>query len=92
MKRARNATDAGMKSIRTRAGIFIRGVRRTPSSDFGTEFGRRRPTPDMFLTSTRNLTAKSEKREPTVQAVVEMNSVFTVVSRASDQGQEEDLL
>jgi PH domain len=94
MKRARNATDAGMKSIRTGAGMFIRGVRRTGSSDLSPGVERRRPTPDMFLTSTRNLAAKSEKREPTVQAVVEMNNVYRVVSSAqsTQQYQEEDLL
>ncbi|KAG7363977.1 PH domain containing protein [Nitzschia inconspicua] len=87
MKRARNATDAGMKSIRTGAGMFIRGVTRTSTAN-----GRRRPTSDMFLTSTRNLTAKSGKRDPTVQAVVEIDSVFKVISRApsTDDNQEED--
>ena len=80
MKRARNATGAGMKSIRTGAGMFMRGVRR--------------PTPEMFLSSTRNLKAKIEKREPTVQAVVEMNNLFKVVSRTNvNDGEEgEELL
>ncbi|KAL3920638.1 MAG: hypothetical protein SGILL_003158 [Bacillariaceae sp.] len=92
MKKARTATDAGMKSIRSGAGLFIRGVRRSPSSDLFPG-RRRRPTPDMLSTSTRNM-PQSEKREPTVQAVVELNSVFKVVSRASLEGDNEsdDLL
>jgi hypothetical protein len=92
MKRARNAKDAGMKSIRSGAGMFIRGVRRNPSSD-SFPGGRRRPTQDMLSSSTRNM-AQNEKREPTVQAIVEMNSVFKVVWRASSDEEKEsdDLL
>ena len=88
MKRARNAKDAGMKSIRSGAGMFIRGVRRNPSSDSFPD-GRRRPTQDMLSSSTRNMTA-NEKREPTVQAVVELNSIFKVVTKESSDGEKEN--
>jgi len=83
MKRARNATGARMKSIRTGAGMLIRG---------GTT--SRRPTNEMLISSTRNLDARSEKREPTVQVVVEMNNTFKVMSKSknSDEQQDEILL
>mmetsp|Transcript_17713 Transcript_17713/g.32760 ORF Transcript_17713/g.32760 Transcript_17713/m.32760 type:complete len:500 (+) Transcript_17713:2-1501(+) len=95
MKRARNATGAGMKSIRSGAGMFIRGVRGNSNGEFFPGITRRRPTPDMFLSSTRNLTGKIEKREPTVQAIVEMNNLIKVVSRkssAEDQQADELLI
>jgi len=83
MKRARNATGARMKSIRTGAGMLIRGGNT-----------RRRPTNEMLISSTRNLDARSEKREPTVQVVVEMNNTFKVMSKSnnSDERQDEILL
>ena len=76
-KRAKDRTGARMKSFRTGAGMFIRGKRGNSGSEGN--IGRR-PTNDMLISSTRNLNDLSEKREPTVQAVVEMNSTFKVMS------------
>jgi len=95
MKRARDkieiATGNRMMKLRsmrmrtrTGAGMLFR------RNDNGN--GRRRlPTSDMLLTSTRSLncfSSSSEKREPTVQAVVETNKVFRVV--ASQKGSEKN--
>ena len=74
----KRAKDGRMKAIRTGAGLFIRGVRGNPEES----------TNDMLVTSTRNLNPESEKREPTVQAVVEMNSTFKVTSKDSRNGGE----
>eukprot|EP00531_Pseudo-nitzschia_arenysensis_P017447 CAMPEP_0116151002 /NCGR_PEP_ID=MMETSP0329-20121206/19862_1 /TAXON_ID=697910 /ORGANISM="Pseudo-nitzschia arenysensis, Strain B593" /LENGTH=1098 /DNA_ID=CAMNT_0003647581 /DNA_START=94 /DNA_END=3391 /DNA_ORIENTATION=- len=71
---------ARIKSIRTGAGLFIRGVRGNTEES----------TNDMLVTSTRNLNAEEEKKEPTVQAVVEMNSTFRVYSK--DSNSEEEIL
>ncbi|VEU39017.1 unnamed protein product [Pseudo-nitzschia multistriata] len=79
MKRAKDATEARMKSIRTGAGRFFGG--RGNSNPEGKM--KRRPTNDMLVSSTRSLYGVTEKREPTVQAVVEMNNVFKVRSKAS---------
>merc|ERR1711862_142844 len=43
----------------------------------------------MLLSSTINLNCKSEKREPTVQTVVEMNNTFKVMFK-KQQGIEDD--
>jgi hypothetical protein len=90
-KRAKDRTGARMKSIRTGAGLFIRGVRGNSSSE---ETMGRRPTNEMLISSTRHLNYLSEKREPTVQAVVEMNSTFKVMSKHISNGddQEEEIL
>lgn len=90
-KRAKDRTGARMKSIRTGAGLFSRRVRGNPSSE---ETMGRRPTSDMLISSTRNLNALSERREPTVQAVVEMNSTFEVMAKHTNNGndQEEEIL
>ncbi len=69
---------ARIKSIRTGAGLFIRGVRGNTEES----------TNDMLVTSTRNLNAEEEKKEPTVQAVVEMNSTFKVKSKESSSEEE----
>ena len=54
----------------------------------------RRPINDMITSSTRNLNDSIEERKPTVQAVVEMNSTFRVVSKNTSDvgGQEEETL
>lgn len=77
----KRAKDGPMKVIRSGAGLFARGVRgNSDESEI---------TNDMLVTSTRNLNAfESEKREPTVQAVVEMNSTFKVRSKYSTNGEE----
>ena len=76
----KRAKDGRMKAIRTGAGLFIRGVRGNANESESTN--------DMLVTSTRNLNAfeTEEKREPTVQAVVEMNSTFKVRSKHSING------
>lgn len=93
MKRAKDATGARMKSIRTGAEMLFRGVRGNSESEVTM---RRRPTNDMLITSTRGLHDLTEKREPTVQAVVEMNKVFKVMSNhhssSSDESKSEILL
>ena len=87
-KRAKDRTGARMKSIRTGAGSFIRGVRGNSNSE---ESIGRRPINDMITSSTRNLNDSIEERKPTVQAVVEMNSTFRVVSKnTSDVGRQEE--
>jgi hypothetical protein len=90
-KRAKDRTGARMKSIRTGAGLFIRGVRGNSNSE---ETMGRRPTNDMLISSTRHLNCLSEKRQPTVQAVVEMNSTFKVMSKHTSNGddKEEEIL
>lgn len=88
-KRAKDRTGARMRSIRTGAGMFIRGVRGNSSAG---ELGRR-PTNEMVISSTRNLNDLndlSEKREPTVQAVVEMNNTFKVLSKHTTNGDEHE--
>ncbi len=76
----KRASGARIKSIRTGAGLFIRGVRGNTEES----------TNDMLVTSTRNLDVEIEKKEPTVQAVVEMNSTFKVLSK--DSTTEEEIL
>ena len=90
-KRAKDRTGARMKYFRTGAGMFMRG--KWGNSDSEGIIGRR-PTNDMLISSTRNLNDLSEKREPTVQAVVEMNSTFKVVANqtSTEHESEEDIL
>lgn len=90
MKRAKDATEARMKSLRSGAGSFIRGVKGNPNSGMAeSSTRRRRPTNEMLLSSTINLNCKSEKREPTVQTVVETNNTFKVMFK-KQQGIEDD--
>ncbi len=77
----KRAKDGRMKAIRTGAELFIRELRGNADES--------ETTKDMLVTSTRNLNAfETEKREPTVQAVVEMNSTFKVKSKHSISGDE----
>lgn len=46
---------------------------------------RRRPTSEMLRSSTRNIQYRSEKIEPTVQVVVEWNSVYQVLPKGSTE-------
>lgn len=85
MQRAKNATEARMKSIRSGAGLLIRGVRGNSNSS-----ERRRPTNEMLLSSTKNLDSRNEKREPTVQAVVEMNNTFKVWSKLNENAEQKN--
>jgi hypothetical protein len=91
MKAMLGAKDAGMKSIKSAGGILARGIRGAPKNGQSSGGERRRPTTDMFMTSTMNLQSKSGKREPTVQVLVELNSIFKVVSNESSS-EEEDWL
>jgi hypothetical protein len=87
MQRAKHATGARMKSIRTGAGMLIRGVRGNSANEGNQN--------DLLLSSTRSLNAFTEKRETTVQAVVEMNNTFQVLSkyrRKADEPEDEILL
>lgn len=91
-KIAMKAMKGAKKSIKSAGGKIKRGIRGNPYKNGDSqESGRRRPTTDMFRTSTMNLQEKSDKREPTVQVVVELNSTFKVVSSESSS-EEEDLL
>jgi hypothetical protein len=86
MKAMKGAKDAGMKSIKNARGIIARGIRGgTPNNGEGS---RRRPEPDMLLASTRTIQSKTQKREPTVQVVVELNSICKVMPNAKSGDQE----
>ena len=90
MKMAKNSSEARMKSFRTGAGMLIRGVRGNTNSETSTGTMRRRPTNDMLISSTKKLNTMSEKREPTVQAVVEMNNTFKVMSKSNNSDEQQD--
>jgi hypothetical protein len=81
MKAMKGAKDAGMKSIKSARGMIARGIRGGPKDGLSPDGSRRRPTTEMLCASTRALASRSknEKREPTVQAVVELNNVFKVM-------------
>eukprot|EP00980_Cylindrotheca_fusiformis_P007053 scaffold1481_cov137-Cylindrotheca_fusiformis.AAC.7 len=84
----REARDAGMDKIRRilpKAGRFPNeGRRRRPQ--------RRRPTTDMLLTSTRMLQLAAEKREPTVQVMVESNKVYRIITNDPESSEPEVIL
>ena len=76
---------AGMKSM---GGILARGIRGGHKN--GTTAGgmRRRPSTDMFASSTRNLQSKNGKRDPTVQVAVELNSTYKVAPKETRNEEE----
>jgi hypothetical protein len=83
----KEAKEAGMDKIRRilpKTGRSPNESRRRPQ--------RRRPTTDMLLTSTRTLQLVSEKREPTVQVVVELNKVYQVIAKDPDNSEQEVMM
>jgi hypothetical protein len=89
----KEAKDAGMNSIKKSSDKM-----KDASEKIARKFqkrhrpARRRPTTDMLLTSTRALQLVSEKREPTVQVVVELNNVIEVMTKSKDNDLNQDVM
>ena len=85
MKVIKGAKDVGIKSFKGASDLIARGIGKASKSSGGSDpidGSRRRPTLDMLMTSTRNLQQVNEKREPTVQVIVELGSVYKVLPNA----------
>ena len=89
MKVIKGAKAVGIKSFKGASGLLARGIgkgSKSNESDGQVDGSRRRPTLDMLMTSTRNIQQVNEKREPTVQVVVELGSRYKVSPKAADSG------
>lgn len=84
----KEARDAGMDKIRR----ILPKTGRFPNESRRRRPQRRRPTTDMLLTSTRALALASEKREPTVQVMVETNKVYQVIARDPQSPDEQEVM
>jgi ribosomal protein L15 len=84
----KGAKEAGMDKIRR----ILPKTGRSPNESRRRRPQRRRPTTDMVLTSTRTLQLVSEKREPTVQVVVELNKVYQVIAKDPDNAEQEVMM
>lgn len=89
MKVMKGAKVASMKKIKNARGMIARGITAGLQRGHGAEAERRTTTQAMLMMSTRGLTGvESQKRDPTVQAVTEFNSVFRVMPVSSDEDSE----
>lgn len=80
MKAMKDAKVAGMKKIKNARGIIVRGINAGLQRSHGAEAQRRKSTQAMLMMSTRGLSGgESQKRDPTVQAVTELNSTYRVM-------------
>jgi hypothetical protein len=97
LKAIKGATGGGMKYFKeakqAASGLIARGIGLTPKDGGHHDEGsiRRRPKLDMLMTSTRNIQGVNEKREQAVQVVVELTSIYKVLSETSD-GPKETIL
>lgn len=87
MKAMKGAKIAGMKKIQNARGIIARGMRQRGQGEENED--RRTSTHAMLMMSTRGLAGIAhEKREPTVQAITELNSAFRVMPVPATEGAE----
>jgi hypothetical protein len=87
MKAMKDAKVAGMKKIKNARGIIARGI--NAGLQRGHDAQRRKSTQAMLMMSTRGITGvESQKRDPTVQAVTELNSVYRVMPVESGENGE----
>ena len=93
MKVIKGAKAVGIKSFKGASGLIARGIgkgSKGSDNDGQIDGSRRRPTLDMLMTSTRNIQQINEKREPTVQVVVELGSIYKVLPKAD--GSDDEIL
>jgi hypothetical protein len=87
MKVMKEAKNAGMKRIQDARGMLANMRQRGQHTENDLE--RRTTTHAMLMMSTRGLSdAGNQKRDPTVQAVTELNSVFRVMPVSSSENAE----